>query len=137
MADETNPWEQAQAIVNRIGAMSRGDLPAMSVAQPAQPNEPRAIIRHFAEAMEWKLAANDDVKGGWRYVNRYDLLRMLRDEVYELNVALNILVYQQACDRLSSEAMRDVLDEAADCANYAMLIADVCGALPPTDERGR
>ena len=29
-------------------------------------SEPRAIIRHFAAAMERKLAANDGVKGGWR-----------------------------------------------------------------------
>ena len=27
--------------------------------------------------------------------------------------------------------------KAADVSNYAMMIADVCGALPATDERGR
>ena len=39
--------------------------------------------------------------------------------------------------RMLDEANKAVLLEAADCANYLVMICDVCGALPATDERGR
>ena len=105
-------------------------------------DEPRAIIRHFAAAMERKLAANDDVKGGWRGERHHHrvptLLNALDEEMRELAAAL--AWYRQATETTQptkAEALQDVLAEAADVANYAMLIADVVGALPPTDERGR
>ena len=40
-------------------------------------------------------------------------------------------------EKMANGSEQDVLLEAADVANYAMMIADVVGALPPTDERGR
>ena len=101
-------------------------------------SEPRAIIRHFAAAMERKLAANDGVKGGWRVnsaglarIERCDdLLKALEGEIREMRIALaDVLMRVGSPD--------DLLDEAADCANFLAMICDVCGALPPTDERGR
>ena len=124
--------EQGMQVVNQL------------LAAPAQPNEPRAIIRHFAAAMEAKLAANDGVKGGWRAattqadMRRWKALRhlkALREEVDELEDALiRMASLRREAD---AEQVQNILLEAADVANYAMLIADVVGALPPTDERGR
>ena len=99
--------------------------------QPAQVSEPRAIIRHFAAAMERKLAANDGVKGGWRDDGKFQLLRCLRAECDELSDAL----YEALRTGWANTAA--IRDEACDVALYALMIADVCGALPPTDERGR
>lgn len=124
-------------------------------------DEPRAIIRHFAAAMERKLAANDATKGGWKKAHWFTLYRCMVMEKAELLNALealdSVLAKLAAFDdrfeggellsridadedellRQLDTAKRDVLQEAADVSNYAMMIADVCGALPPTDERGR
>ena len=110
-----------------------------TAAQPA--DEPRAIVRAFALAMERKLAANDAVKGSWKQDAPSVLFARLNDEIRELNEAL--AAWRQASRRTyapanwASDWVQDVLAEAADCANYLMMIADVVGALPPTDERGR
>lgn len=92
-------------------------------------NKPRAIIRHFAAAMERKLAANDGVKGGWRADSHRDLLRHLRSEVAELHQAVKEYYRGLPVD--------DLLMEAADVALLALMLADKYGALPLTDERGR
>ena len=100
-----------------------------TTAQPA--DEPRAIIRHFAAAMERKLAANDGVKGEWRNPasqdDALDLLALLRREVDELTEVL--------CG--AGDGPADALSEACDVALFAAMIADACGALPPTTDRGR
>ena len=125
-------------------------------------DEPRAIVRAFALlGMERKLAANDGVKGGWKKAHWFNLYRCMVMEKAELLNALealdSVLAKLAAFDdrfeggellsridadedellRQLDTAKRDVLQEAADVSNYAMMIADVCGALPPTDERGR
>ena len=126
-----------------------------------QANEPRAIVRAFALAMERKLAANDATKGGWKKAHWFTLYRCMVMEKAELLNALealdSVLAKLAAFDdrfeggellsridadedellRQLDTAKRDVLQEAADVSNYAMMIADVCGALPATDERGR
>lgn len=110
----------------------------------AQANEPRAIIRAFAQAMERKLAANDGVKGDWRSIPWPVLLTHLNSEVGELRDALTAAFVNAANMTPDGESLifvpddvQAVLMEAADVALYALMLADRVGALPPTDERGR
>lgn len=100
-------------------------------------NEPRAIVQAFAAAMERKLAANDGVKGGWEGVDWIDHYCALLAEIGELVAALSVLEEYGRHGVVEDEARQAVIDEAADVALYAMMIADIVGALPPTDERGR
>ncbi len=93
-------------------------------------NPPRAIIRHFAAAMERKLALRDETHGSWRQSDMIELMDALLHEAEELRAAW---VMHSRYDG----STQDVLMEAVDVAAYAMFIADVCGALPKTDERGR
>lgn len=95
---------------------------------------PRAIIRAFAAAMERKLAANDG-KDSWKSWNRFDLLVLLNHEVIELQDAINDMLHDEMAGRPTRPD--DVLSECVDVSLYAMMICDVVGALPPTDERGR
>lgn len=90
--------------------------------------EPRLAVRRFAEAMEAKLQKNDR-KGGWRGCEPGWLLLRLVDEVGELAEAALHLWRQRA--GASEDDRRAVLAEAADVANFAMMVADVCGALGP------
>lgn len=75
--------------------------------------ELRPEVARFAQLMERRLRANDH-KGGWRGDTPHALLRRLREETDELYLAITA---------------EDVGNEAADVANFAMMIADVCGAL--------
>ena len=72
-------------------------------------------VLRFAQMMEAKLAANRHKgdRDGWIGMPRAALMDLLRAEVEELGAAAN------------SEAGL----EAADVANFAMMIADVTGAL--------
>lgn len=144
MADETITTER-WAEIERVAAFGTpaDTLPSSSALarmvedladevrrmREAQANEPRAIIRHFAAAMERKLAANDGVKGGWRAESHRDLLRHLDSEVAELHEAVKAYYRGLPVD--------DLLMEACDVALLAMMISDKYGALPVTDERGR
>lgn len=70
----------------------------------------RHELKVFASAMEHKLTLNDH-KGGWEERSFPYLFARLRDEVNELEQALN-----------EGDWMA-ILFEAADVANYAMMIA--------------
>lgn len=74
----------------------------------------RIEIMHFAEAMEFKLAANDEKKGkqGWRKRLPGGLCDHLSGEVRELRKALN------------TRDVRRIMEECADVANMAMMIFD-------------
>lgn len=74
--------------------------------------EPRDVVRAFAIEMERQLQANDH-KGGWGDEDRHWLLERLREEVAELTAAIK--------ERTPSA----IVQEAADVANFAMMIADV------------
>lgn len=79
-------------------------------------------VLRFAHEMEGKLAKNRH-KGdreGWRKDDALALLKRLEDEVRELRDAVEL--------RDTSER---ITGEAADVANFAMMIADVCGGLEP------
>ncbi|BFH63945.1 hypothetical protein [Paenibacillus azoreducens] len=78
--------------------------------------EPRAEIQWFAQQMETKLREND-WKGGWKDCRIQYLLEKLDEEVHELSGCIS-----------NEEAIK----EAADVANIAMMIADLC-----REEKGR
>jgi len=70
----------------------------------------RPQLAWFANEMERQLEANDH-KSGWQYYTLKQLLRRLKQEVGELERAINV-------------GKLDVVEEAADVANFAMMIAD-------------
>ena len=77
--------------------------------------ELRPIVKWFAEQMELQLRAND-WKGGWDDCPLAYLNGRLREETVELKWAIFP----------PSEADREqVAHEAADVANFAMMIADI------------
>lgn len=85
--------------------------------------ELRREVAAFAGEMEARLRANEH-KGGWQDCASNELLVMLLKEVSELAEAL----YWRAS---SNEVRR----EAADVANFAMMIADPERKALPGDER--
>lgn len=85
----------------------------------------RPEVRAFACLMEERLRANDH-KYGWKGMPPLSLYLRLQEESAELlRAVLN------ATAELKSERgpRRAVAHEAGDLANFAMMIADVCGAL--------
>jgi hypothetical protein len=74
----------------------------------------RPEVLKFAEQMERKLRENDH-KGGWRETDMLYLFGMLKEEVEELDIALE-----------GTMIAEDVLKECADVANYAMMLASNC-----------
>lgn len=78
---------------------------------------PRPVVQRFAEEMEAKLAANDH-KPDWRNFAPEYLLARLHDEMVELAKAM--WDHEYGLDV-------DVVAEAADVANFAMMIADRYG----------
>lgn len=84
----------------------------------------RSEVTDFSRDMERKLRANED-KGGWDTCEIEWLFRRLRDEADELAGAIGSMLYAQAIhgDCMASRA-QNVIDEAADVANFAMMIAD-------------
>ena len=88
------------------------------------------------QAMESQLKANNH-KEGWENCDAMWLIRRIADERAELKRAVE--AYTQIFHLSSYETKRrilaNILEEAADVANFAMMVADVCGALPLLAER--
>ena len=86
----------------------------------------RPEVLAFAQLMEAKLRAHDADRGatGWKTATPWDLWRWLEREVGELRLA----------DRNGDLAA--IGREAADVANFAMMLADVRGALSPLVDAG-
>ena len=80
-------------------------------------NDCRPDVLAFAVLMELKLRHNDH-KDHWRLLGLEEMLRLLDIEVDELKDATQ--------DNVSSD---NIALEAADVANFAMMIADNCGGL--------
>ena len=78
----------------------------------------RAAVRWFAGEMEKKLVENDH-KGDWLGCHKKYLLERLDQEVTELRTTI--------AERRGSLAIRR---EAADVANFAMMLADIFQATP-------
>jgi NTP pyrophosphatase (non-canonical NTP hydrolase) len=80
--------------------------------------ELRPEVQKFAEAMEEQLRANDH-KPGWKKDHPRMLGPRLEEEMREL----------QAEVERAARNPKQILKEAADVANFAMMVADVCGGL--------
>jgi len=75
-------------------------------------------IEKFAKLMQEKLDENEN-KGGWEHCTAAFLLGRLKDETLELRKAI--------CALAKGGSPRAVSREAADVANFAMMIADTFG----------
>jgi NTP pyrophosphatase (non-canonical NTP hydrolase) len=84
----------------------------------------RREVTAFAEAMERKMGANDhkDEDIEWLRVR-------LREELAELDELLDNVGHGRVL-------VADILNEAADCATFLMMIADNCGALATVPAKG-
>lgn len=80
----------------------------------------RPEVRAFALAMEERLRANDH-KPGWKSDRPLALLKRLFEEADELEGAVR--------DHEEERGGHVVRAEAADVANFALMVADVCGGL--------
>lgn len=79
----------------------------------------RPAVRWFAEQMEAALRRNDH-KGGWSNDDAYSLLERMREETEEIHEVLGFCT-----NKITSELHAShVIKEAADAANFAMMIAD-------------
>ncbi len=72
----------------------------------------RPEVQRFAEAMEGRLSANDH-KGGWKECDYEYLLQRTLEEFQELDQAV-----------IDGKPATEIRKEAADVANFAMMIAD-------------
>ncbi len=77
-------------------------------------NELRPSVRWFAEQMEKKLKQNDDTKPSWLGMDMSELFRHLEEEVKEVDEEL----------RTRPGSGIRIIQECADTANLAMMIAD-------------
>lgn len=82
--------------------------------------ECRPEVLSFARLMEAKLQQNEG-KGGWTDCNPWYLFGLMNREVEELRSTIPTALRPVDPNALSLEA--------ADVANFAMMIADVTGAL--------
>jgi len=78
---------------------------------------PEVIL--FARAMERELRANDH-KSGWKDEDVVHLLSRISDETRELKRVIG-----------EGRSLNTILSEAADVANFCMMVTDVVGALLP------
>ena len=77
-------------------------------------NEPRKEVKWFAEQMEKKLQKNDH-RSGWKDADEDFLLQRLQEEILELK--------DEICESHIYNSKK-VIEECADVANFAMMIAD-------------
>ena len=112
------------------------------LGDPSVARDQDSTLLAFMDAMRAKLDANAH-KGGWQADSPTALLRRLRDETVELQLAiekylaLSHSLMNEKQDRtqrvlLEREMIRagkHVASESADVANFAMFIADVTGGL--------
>jgi hypothetical protein len=95
----------------------------------------RPEVLWFAEAMEQKLRDNDHKgKRSWRNDTPEELMKRMKQELQELEqigngtmlgAAIRVLERPQDPQHRATVAAR-ILAEAADVANFAMMVADLC-----------
>jgi hypothetical protein len=115
----TDPiWDKLEAVATRVlGVQEQIDAaPTPAPDRVRVLDEYETAVANFAKVMLAKLRANAD-KGHWRYEGMGYLLRRLSDESGELK-------RDAKADPLSPV---EVMKEAADVANFAMMIAE-CAA---------
>lgn len=119
--------ERLKAALDTHEARSPNKDSAPSTPQPDRRNamiELRPEVAAFAQLMETRLQENDH-KDGWKEDWPEDLFERLRQEAEELDELISTGsgdAHHEDCD--------DIAAEAADVANFAMFIVDVCRALP-------
>lgn len=79
----------------------------------SEQTEVREPVKWFAQQMELQLSANDH-KGGWNKCEYDYLINRLEEEIEEL----------RALEGIPDISTAQVIREAADVANFAMMIAD-------------
>ena len=107
---EKNNW-----FASRHGWLKKVPVTDCAPALPQPTGEEEDIrreVKWFAAKMESKLKENDH-KGGWDYCGNSFLLKRLKEEVSELSVAV----------RSEFSTSERIIGEAADVANFAMMIA--------------
>lgn len=72
----------------------------------------RDEVKWFAEKMETELLENDN-KGGWRDCWIEDMLARIPEE------------YKELLEAVASKDAHRVISEAADVANFALMVADI------------
>lgn len=106
------------------GCTTCAALAALEAEAPAV----RPEVLAFALAMEERLRANDH-KGGWSKDHPLALYKRLLEEAIELRTEVEVNLWR-VTGPSGDEDRTHVRHEAADVANFALMIADVCGALP-------
>ncbi|MCK5601150.1 hypothetical protein KAR91_04720 [Candidatus Pacearchaeota archaeon] len=88
--------------------------------------ELRPELEWFAEQMEKKLKENDD-KRGWAGEKLSWMHSLLEREVKEVKAAFKDLgdASWSGDEEHINDALEEVVEEAADVANFAMMIADL------------
>lgn len=96
---------------NEINLAESLGLDIKYMVEPDDPRSVRTAIKKFTVHMESKLRENDH-KGGWGDCDTFDLFDLLLEEKNELEEAICTTDYKH------------IIDECADVANFAMMIAD-------------
>lgn len=93
------------------------------------PRNENQTLGAFVKLMRRKLAANAH-KGGWENETTTRLMDRLMDEKGELERAIYRLQHCGDVPEMEKKVLREqVALEAADVANFALFLADVCGGL--------
>jgi NTP pyrophosphatase (non-canonical NTP hydrolase) len=85
----------------------------------------RPAVLWFGQQMEAALRRHDD-RPGWADADAEWLLSRLRQETYELEVALlhHHAMSNQASEQVNNRMSNRIISEAADVANFCMMLAD-------------
>lgn len=111
--------------------LSTATLAAIAEARGLRVVKARAEVISFAEAMEAALAKNEH-KGGWKDDGALELHQRIVEETDELRAEL--MKRRERPGYANNQAL--ILSEAADVANFAMMVADVCGCLESRSKDG-
>ena len=111
--------------------LSTDTLAAIAEARGLRVVKARAEVISFAEAMEAALAKNEH-KGGWKDDGALELHQRIVEETDELRAEL--MKRRERPGHANNQA--PILSEAADVANFAMMVADVCGCLESRSKDG-
>lgn len=96
----------------------------------SQPIAPRSSVEWFAKRMEVELRANDH-KGGWDRMGLGEISTRVHQEAKELSRVLATFREQHATGFIPIETIHSIISEAADVANFAMMLADNARKLLP------
>lgn len=88
--------------------------------------EIREPLKVFMEACEQVLRDND-YKKGWQSLGLFTLIKYLRKEQRELEVAYDQFIFDSLTE--DKKELEQLQHEACDVANYAMMIYDTCQEL--------